>query len=142
MFDQTVKPERYSGYHTAVDFEILSGEEKTAVPVTAICGGRILIKRRISGYGGVLVQSCRLENQEVAVLYGHLALSSIKQNPGVTLKTGDYIGDLGPGFSDDTDGERKHLHLGIHRGTKIEYRGYVQKNSELTGWLDYLTLIK
>jgi len=137
-----VTPERFSGYHTGVDFEILPGEENTEVAVSAICQGKLSVIRRVKGYGGVVVQTCRLNNQAVTVLYGHLALSTIKQKAGDALTPGDLIGYLGQGYSYDTDGERKHLHLAIHRGADIVYLGYVQKQSELSQWIDYMTLLK
>lgn len=90
----------------------------------------------------MLIQGCRLDNQEVTVLYGHLALLSIKLNAGTTLSAGERIGNLRQGYSHDTDGERKHLHLAIHKGAYADYRGYVQKFSELSGWIDYLSLVK
>jgi hypothetical protein len=55
---------------------------------------------------------------------------------GDELKSGQEFAVLGDGFSRETDGERKHLHLSIHNGAAIEYRGYVQKKSDLSAWLD------
>jgi murein DD-endopeptidase MepM/ murein hydrolase activator NlpD len=137
-----VSPERFAGYHTGVDFEILAGEENSDVSVSAICDGQVLIARRVSGYGGVLVQRCTIDNQAVTVLYGHLKLTSISLKVSDTLKTGERIGILGKANSYDTDGERKHLHLGIHKGDKIVYLGYAQKESDLSAWLDFIKLYK
>lgn len=39
------------------------------------------------------------------------------------------MANLGNGYSSDTDGERKHLHLGIHLGEVVDIRGYVQKKN-------------
>jgi murein DD-endopeptidase MepM/ murein hydrolase activator NlpD len=69
-------------------------------------------------------------------------LANITVKPGDMLKRGDTIGVLGQGFSEETDGVRKHLHLGIHRGKEIDIRGYVQDNAEVSGWLDVLPLLK
>lgn len=131
-----VQPERFTGYHTGVDFETFPNEQNIDVPFYAICDGKILVKRTASGYGGVFVQSCTLDNQEVTVIYGHVSLKSIAKNVGDTLAAGDKIGNLGHS-PDETDGERKHLHLGIHIGTSINILGYVQKQSDLSGWLDF-----
>jgi hypothetical protein len=49
---------------------------------------------------------------------------------------------LGTGFSTETDGERKHLHLGIHKGTAINILGYVQNSSELNNWVDITKYLK
>jgi len=137
-----VSPERFSGYHTGVDFEILAGEENSDVPVSAVCDGSVQVARRVSGYGGVLIQSCVINKQPVTVLYGHLKSSSIKLKAGDTLKTGEQIGILGQAYSYDTDGERKHLHLAIHKGDKIVYLGYAQKESDLSAWLDFMKFYK
>jgi hypothetical protein len=43
---------------------------------------------------------------------------------------------LGKGHSPETDGVRKHLHLGIHKGTSIDIRGYVPTQDSVEQWLD------
>lgn len=135
-----VSPEKFTGYHNAVDYEILPGEENEDVPTYAVCGGKINQKRTTTGYGGLLVQNCILENQVVTVIYGHVKLSNITKNPGDYLIPGEKIGLLGNGFSSETDNERKHLHLGIHKGSEIDIRGYVQNQAELNNWIDFRTL--
>jgi len=82
------------------------------------------------------VQACKLDNADVTIIYGHLRLSSIIPNVGDTLSPGQQIAVLGLGYSSETDGERKHLHFGIHISTAINILGYVQKQSELSGWLN------
>ncbi len=131
-----VSPERFTGYHTGEDFETFPDEQATDVPVTALCEGTVKLARSVSGYGGVLVQSCTLGGQVVTVLYGHLRASSIKPRIGNTIQPGDFIALLGTGYTQETDGERKHLHLGIHKGTAVDVRGYVQKKEQLSGWVD------
>jgi murein DD-endopeptidase MepM/ murein hydrolase activator NlpD len=131
-----VQPERFSGYHTGADFETFSDEAETAVEVRAFCSGEIVYKQRVSGYGGVLIQKCAVDDQAVTVLYGHLALGSSGVKIGDSLAAGETIGQLGQGGSSDTDGERKHLHFGIHKGSAINVKGYVSKQSDLSGWLD------
>ena len=134
--DSPVEPERFSGYHTGIDYEILPGEEGTDVPVFAICGGELRLKRVADGYGGVAVQECQRDGDTVTVVYGHLRLSSIDAHVGEYLTPGESIGVLGNGFSEETDGERKHLHLAIHSGPAIELRGYVSAIDALGAWLD------
>lgn len=131
-----VKPERFSGYHTGVDFEILDEELESPVFVRAICQGKLLLKQRVNGYGGVAVQSCHLDDQPLTVIYGHLQLSSIEKQIGENLKPGDVLGQLGKNQSAETDGERKHLHLGLHQGESITFLGYVSTEKELENWLD------
>jgi hypothetical protein len=131
-----VQPERFSGYHTAVDLETTSAEKNIDVPVKALCDGKLLSARFASGYGGVAVQSCKLDGMDATVIYGHIRLSSVKTKIGDRLNAGDFLANLGTGFSAETDGERKHLHLGIHRGTAVNILGYVQSKSALANWLD------
>ena len=137
-----VQPERFSGYHTGVDFETFPSEANIDVPVMAITGGKIIYQQWVSGYGGVVIQSGTINGQTVTILYGHLNISSVKQKIGDTIAAGDQIAVLGQGHSRQTDGERKHLHLGIHLGTKIDLLGYIQNQTELSGWLDWQSLVK
>jgi hypothetical protein len=131
-----VQPEKFSGYHTGTDFEIFPEELSAQVDVRAICDGKLILKKTATGYGGVAVQSCILGDQPVTVAYGHLKLTSITSAIGTDLKAGDILGQLGAAYSPETDGERKHLHLGIHKGTAVNILGYVQTESALADWID------
>ncbi|MFZ2969844.1 MAG: peptidoglycan DD-metalloendopeptidase family protein [Minisyncoccia bacterium] len=137
-----VSPEKFSGYHTGVDFETFPAEENKDVFISAVCSGPILKKRIVSGYGGVIVQKCNVENIAVTVIYGHLRLSSIEKPIGAEISSGEKIGVLGRGYSAETAGERKHLHLGIHKGTEINYFGYVGSEKDLSGWIDAMKYLK
>ncbi len=136
--DSPVQPERFNGFHTGVDFEITNDEQNTDVKIYAICSGVLLEKRHASGYGGVAVQKCQLDGNDITIIYGHLALVSVAAQAGDSLARGQAIGLLGKAYSVDTDGERKHLHLGIHRGDAVDIRGYVQNASELNQWIDVM----
>ncbi len=136
-----VQPERFEGFHTGADFETFAEEQDKDVSVRAICDGKLILKKTATGYGGVAVQECQLKNQAVTVIYGHLKLSSIKTQ-GSVLKTGDVLGVLGKGYSSETDGERKHLHLGVHKGTGVNILGYVQKAEDLKDWFDPREFLK
>src|SRR3989344_341549 len=129
-----VTPEKFTGYHTGVDFETFSTEQAEDTTVTAICTGKIIEKKQARGYGGMVVQSCLIDNNPITVIYGHIRLSSIKNSIGDILNAGNFLGFLGTGYSVETDGERKHLHLGIHKGEAVDTRGYVQTESELKNW--------
>lgn len=137
-----VSPERFRGYHTGVDFETTKSERKTDVPVSAICAGPLVLKKWANGYGGVAVQRCRVNGEDVTVVYGHLKLASIKIKTGEPVAQGDRIGLLGKAYSHETDGERRHLHLGIHKGTAINILGYVNKKSSLDQWIDVMTFLR
>ena len=131
-----VQPERFRGYHTGTDFETFPEESVTDVSIRAVCSGTLVAKRRASGYGGVIVERCELGGETVTVVYGHLALKSVTGQVGDQVASGAELGMLGAAGSTDTDGERKHLHLGIHRGEAIDIRGYVSQRTELSQWID------
>lgn len=137
-----VSPDRFHGYHTGVDFEAFPEEVNTPVVVYAICSGKLLRKQWASGYGGMLVESCGLNKQPITVVYGHVSLASVSAKVGDTLEQGKQIAVLGKGYSTETDGERKHLHLGIHTGAAVDTRGYVATESELTGWVNVMEYLK
>jgi hypothetical protein len=111
-------------------------EQDLDVVVVAVCDGTLVLKKVSDGYGGVAVQQCLLEKRSVTAVYGHLRFASITANVGDVLKRGDSLGVLGKGYSAETDGERKHLHLGLHEGTGVTVRGYVQSKTEIGQWLD------
>lgn len=137
-----VQPERFTGYHTGTDFEVLPGEDETKLVARAVCDGKVLLARRASGYGGVVVQSCTINGRPVTVIYGHLNPTGFLVTVGAQLHRGDAIGSLGKGYSTQTDGERPHLHLGIHRGTTVNITGYVKTKADLAGWLDPLAVLQ
>lgn len=130
-----VQPEKFSGYHTGVDVEYddVGGD----IAVRAIADGKVIASQTINGYGGVLIIKHKLDGQDVLALYGHLDINSAVVN-GTEVTAGQKIAILGDGYTDETDGERKHLHFGIINGTTINYKGYVNTESELSGWVDPL----
>ncbi len=128
-------PERFTGYHAGLDFEIFSDEAEKDIPVLALCDGKILISKVAEGYGGVLVQHCIYRGQDITVLYGHLMETSLLP-AGELARTGQQIALLGAARSTDTDGNRKHLHLGIHKGRSVVLLGYVQTPEELGSFID------
>lgn len=134
--DSPISPERFSGYHTGVDFETFAEEQAGEVLVKTICSGPLVLKKWSTGYGGLAVQKCQLGRQAVTVVYGHLNITSISAAVGQEIKQGQGLGLLGQGYSKETDGERKHLHLGVHRGAIINLLGYVPNKSDSVGWLE------
>lgn len=133
-------PERFSGYHVATDFEVMQEELEADVPVYAICSGKILFSGFAEGYGGVIVQRCTIRKNAVTVVYGHLTLTSLPKK-NARLNAGYRLALLAPARSHDSDGNRKHLHLGIHRGTSQDLRGYVQTEQDLSEYIDPLTVL-
>lgn len=135
-------PERFIGYHAALDLEIFPDEETKDVPVVAACSGKILQTETVAGYGGVVIQSCSLNNEEVTVLYGHLDYNRFQKESGQDAAPGEPIGFLGEKKSPESGDTRKHLHFGIHRGNEIEVRGYVENEEELKSFIDPLPLLQ
>ena len=126
-----VQPEKFTGYHTGADAEYSDILEDT--PVYAISKGTVEYRGLVNGYGGVLVIKHEIDGQKILVLYGHLRKSSMAAKD-TTLNTNDQIAVLGKDKSAETDGERKHLHLGMIKDDKIDFRGYVQSEIELSEW--------
>lgn len=137
-----VSPEKFTGYHAWVDFEIFEKEIESDVEVRALCTGPIIYKKWTSGYGGVVVQSCTLDTEAVTVLYGHLRLESIDADLESTVNIWDRLGILGKGYTEETDNERKHLHIGIHKWSDINLLWYVANSGGLIDWIDPLQYIK
>lgn len=128
-------PERFTGFHAATDFEVSEEELLQDVSVFAICEGDVVFSGRVEGYGGLLVQNCGIRGEEVTVLYGHVDPAELPKT-GVTLSKGQEFAILGENRSAQTDGNRKHLHLGIHRGPQLSVLGYVQKEEDLESYMD------
>jgi len=136
-----VENDRFDGIHVGVDFEVLPEEADIDVPIYAICDGPLRFKILAKGYGGVAVQTCVVDGEDVSVIYGHIRLASVTASSGAMLKAGDRIAVLGTGKSEETDGVRKHLHLGIRKGLTNDIRGYAKDEDETGLWLDVLSLL-
>jgi hypothetical protein len=134
-----VQPEKFQGYHTGSDVEYEDVDYE--VEVFAIENGRVILSQWVSGYGGVVAISHNIENENVISLYGHLDPESLMSINSEANK-GDVIGILGEGGTNETDYERKHLHLGIIKGSKINLRGYVNNEGELSEWYDPVEFLK
>lgn len=137
-----VQPEKFSGFHTGVDFEIFPEEIDADIEIRTICAGPVAFKDHVSGYGGVVIQECVLQNKSVTVVYGHLRLSGVVVKLNQNLNKGQLLGVLGKGFSKETDGERKHLHLAIHKGETISLLGYVGNSNLLDKWIDPILFLR
>ncbi len=132
-----VQPERFMGYHTGVDVEY--ADQPGDTQVRAIAGGQVTRAGTVSGYGGVVIIRSEITGSQRLVVYGHLDPDRLPAL-GATLKAGEQFAYLGDDKSSQTDGERKHLHLSILKGTQENLRGYVQDTAELSSWLDPETL--
>ncbi len=132
-----VQPEKFTGYHTGVDVEY--EDVTTDTPVLAIADGTVLTSRTATGYGGVVAIQHTINGQALIGVYGHLDPKSLVAT-GTKVAVGQQIGVLGDNKSSETDGERKHLHLSIVKGTTLNIKGYVQTQAELSGWIDPVSL--
>lgn len=133
-----VQPERFSGFHTAVDIEY-EDKPNTDIPVRAIADGTVSVSTTATGYGGVLVIRHEIGGKTRVVIYGHLDSASLPK-VGATIKGGEQIGVLGEGNTKETDGGRKHLHFGVRADDEPNIKGYVTRKGELIGWQNPLEL--
>lgn len=131
-----VSPEKFSGYHTALDIEMIPDEDSEKIDVYAICSGTIDRILNASGYGGYMVQQCDIEGDVYTVLYGHIDSSMPSVATGTFVKKGEKMAILGEGFTEETDNERTHLHLAIQKNKILDIRGYVQSKGALPKWID------
>ena len=129
-------PERFTGYHTALDIETFEEEKEKDVPVFAACDGPVMNTSTADGYGGVIIQQCKVNNEDVMVLYGHLNPGSFKFKVGDDVTKKSQLAILGEEKTMESGFTRKHLHFGIHRGTEIKLLGYVQTQAELQEFID------
>jgi len=134
-------PERFIGYHTALDLEIFEEEQEKEVPIYAACDGQVIFAQSTEGYGGIIIQSCQLKNQPVTVLYGHIDPDSFQTHVDNFVKRGDKIALLAQANSAGSGFNRKHLHFSIHKGAEIKTLGYVQTKEELTDYIDPITVL-
>ena len=134
-------PERFTGYHTALDIETFDHESDIEIPIYAACDGQTIFASTAEGYGGVVIQRCDLNGEAVTVLYGHLDPQSFSvQERQYTIK-GSQLATLAEDKSIESGLTRKHLHFGIHKGPEIELRGYVKTEEELSKYIDPLTVL-
>ncbi len=134
-------PERFTGYHTALDLEIFPEEENQEVAIYASCDGKVLVAREASGYGGVIVHSCKLDDQNVTVLYGHLNFRKFEVKAGDRVHRGQKLGVLGDKKTEESGFNRKHLHFGVHKGEQVILLGYVASKKDLDQFIDPLPLL-
>jgi len=126
----------FTGYHDGDDLETTAAEQGIAVPVYAIADGVVKELNYVQGYGGLLVLGTMMNSQNYTIYYGHIDLASATVANGEAVTAGEKLADLGAACSTQTDGERKHLHFAIHKGTTIDVRGYVPDVTTLANWVD------
>lgn len=134
--DSPVSPERFRGFHTAADAELPAD-----TPVFAVADGVVVRSGRVSGYGGFVAIEHQRGSERFVSIYGHLDPARLPAR-GVRVRAGEEIGVLGVAFSDETDGERAHLHFGIYTGSGVNVAGYVSSRDDLTPWRDPVAFLR
>lgn len=132
----------FTGYHNGDDLEIVGDELNSEVPVFAIADGTVRQLSRVNGYGGLLIIEYGLASQVVTANYGHIDLTQPQVSVGQVVTAGQVVGYLGTDCSTETDGERKHLHFSLHKGSSIDVKGYLQEEAELASWLNPAEFLK
>ncbi len=126
--------DRFTGYHVADDIEFTDTDAD--VPVKAIADGQVEVVQFVSGYGGFIRIKHTIDGKTIHSLYGHIALQSAAVKVGDQVKAGQFLADLGKGFSTETDGERKHLHFGLYAGNDARLNGYETTAESVSKWLN------
>ncbi len=126
--------DRFTGYHVADDIEYTDIESDTHV--RAMADGEVEIVQFASGYGGMIKIKHQIDNQTIHSIYGHIALDSAKVKAGDQVKAGQFLANLGVNNSEESDGERKHLHFGLYAGDENRINGYEQEASVVSKWIN------
>ncbi len=126
--------DRFRGYHVGDDVEFV--DVAAEVPVVAIAEGSVEEVEWVSGYGGLIRMKHTIENDTVTALYGHVDLKSAEVEVGDSVKIGQFLANLGDHESQETDGERKHLHFGLYRGSERRMDGYEATPEAVSTWLN------
>ncbi|MFI5265492.1 MAG: M23 family metallopeptidase, partial [Candidatus Levyibacteriota bacterium] len=135
-------PTKFYGYHAGQDLETFANEkpDNVLVPFYAVADGTITYLGTLSGYGGVILE--KLSDGQHTALYGHIKLPS-NVTVGDSVQAGQLLSYLGNNFSNETSGERKHLHFAIHIGTDLYFHGHEPSLQILHNeWEDPLPFLK
>lgn len=123
--------DRFRGYHIGEDVEVRDPEDPN-IPVYAIASGSVLHVGGVSGYGGVML----IDHDGVVAIYGHLDVGETELQVGDEVSKGEQIGVLGEGETDETDGERTHLHFALYAGENMKFQGYELDEGEISEWIN------
>ncbi len=126
--------DRFYGYHVGDDVEV--DDVNAEVPVYAIADGSVVSAQQAAGYGGVIILEHPIEGETYHALYGHVDFSLVTLAAGDVVAKGDQIAVLGDHESEETDGERKHLHFSIRRGSDSRSDGYVDTEDAVDQWVN------
>lgn len=143
--------DRFNGYHVGLDIEIptekLPPEDAKIIPVTAIADGIVLEVKQVSGYGGVIVIKHQVELLKPTAVYGHIDFSSARFAVGDFVKKGEVIAFLGEDKTNETDGERQHLHFALYDDNgdvenPVHIQGYESRVADVDNWINPLDFFR
>ncbi len=126
--------DRFVGWHSGDDVEFVDTVEE--VPVVAIADGTVTRVGTVGGYGGFMSILHTVDGREIHAIYGHIDLSSTSLSVGDAVTRGQFLANLGEGYSSETDGERKHLHFGLYEGSDLRVNGYESSEAGLSKWIN------
>ncbi len=126
--------DRFSGFHVGEDFEV-DANTPDPIPVYAIADGVVSRASRVGGYGGLVTVVHTVEGQVYTGVYGHLSTDFMVEM-GEEVRRGEQIGVLGADASEDTDGERRHLHFAMHEGKSDVLSGYEGTADAIEKWIN------
>lgn len=124
-----------AGYHVGEDIEYTDVLLKE-VPIRAIAQGVVRRIGSVSGYGGVVVILHTIEDRQVHAIYGHIDLASSGLSQGDPVEKGEFLANLGDHESEETDGERKHLHFALYEGEELRLQGYESSSLAVESWIN------
>ena len=124
-----------AGYHVGEDIEYTDVILKE-VPIRAIAQGVVRRIGNVSGYGGLVVTLHTIEDRQVHAIYGHVDLASSGLRQGDSIEKGEFLANLGDHESEETDGERKHLHFALYEGAELRLKGYESSSLAVESWIN------
>lgn len=126
--------DRFKGYHVGDDIEY--AEEGKEVPIMAIADGSVAHIGKVDGYGGLIIVKHAIKEKTIHSLYGHLDLSSSTLKKGDRVTKTQLLAHLGDDKSEQTDGERKHLHFALYEGDELRLNGYESSPQKVASWIN------
>lgn len=126
--------DRFTGYHVADDIEFTDTEADT--PVVAMADGEVEVVQFAAGYGGMIKIKHQIDGKTIHSIYGHIALESAKVKAKDPVKAGQFLANLGKNNSEESDGERKHLHFSLYAGDENRINGYEPEASSVKKWIN------
>lgn len=121
-FGSRIPPcEGCSGEHGGTDFAIGEG-----TPVQPIAKGTVIAVGWDGAYGYRVVIEHIIDGRKVLSLYGHLLENSSPLKPGDSVRTGDFIGEVGS--TGKSTGNHLHLEITIN-GVKQDPQKWLEANA-------------